>query len=133
MLGVSWNSLITETDDRDATYFLIYQLSVIQRAVEELHAYLRRKAKEISEVERALRRSGEFNHRQLALLSDAVRSGDHTYTIRSHAGSHSVTEETARQDLLQLHEQGLLNLRRIRRRFVFSPAADLPERLSGSA
>jgi Fic family protein len=118
--------LLTETDERDTTYFVIYQLSVIQRAVEELHAYLRRKTKEVSEVERALRRSGEFNHRQLALLSDAVRNGERTYTIRSHAGSHNVTEETARQDLLQLHDQGLLNLRRVRRRFVFSPADDLP-------
>jgi Fic family protein len=30
--------MLTETDDGDTTYFILYQLSVIERAVEELHA-----------------------------------------------------------------------------------------------
>src|SRR6266545_4052340 len=45
--------LLTETDEGDTTYFLLYQLEVIKRAVEQLHVYLRKKAKEVSDLERA--------------------------------------------------------------------------------
>lgn len=122
--------LLTETDERDATYFLIYNLHVMERAVKEMHAYLRRKTREVSEIERAIKSSAEFNHRQLALLSNALRSGDRSYTFRSHAGSHNVTHETSRRDLQRLAEQGLLTSRRAGRRIVFSPPADLAERLA---
>jgi Fic family protein len=125
--------LLTETDDGDTTYFLLYQLEVIKRAVEDLHTYLRRKVKEVAEVERAIRRSAEFNHRQLALLSNAIRNPEQVYTFRSHAASHNVTHETARRDLLQLVEQGLLQRRSIRRLALFRPVADLPRRLSEPA
>lgn len=122
--------LYTETDSGDTTYFLIYQLGVMRRAVEELHDYLRKKAKEITEVERAIKRSFEYNHRQLALLSDAIRNPEHVYTFVSHAASHNVTDETGRRDILQLAEQGLLLRSRVRRKAVFSPAPDLQTRLT---
>jgi Fic family protein len=122
--------LLTETDERDTTYFLIYQLEVIRHAVEELHTYLRRKAREISEVERAIKRSADFNYRQLALLGNAIRNPDQVYTFNSHAMSHNVTHETARRDLLQLLDQGLLLRRNVRRRAVFQPAPALPKRLT---
>jgi Fic family protein len=125
--------LLTETDDRDITYFLIYQLGVMRRAVEELHAYLRRKTEEVSEVEQLIRRSADFNHRQLALLSDAIRNPEQTYTFRSHSISHNVTHETGRKDLLQLHEQGLLDRRLVGKRHVFRPAGDLPAKLKQAA
>src|SRR5207237_1228141 len=46
--------LLTETDDGDTTYFIHFQLSVIKRAVEELHTYLRRKMREVKKVQSAL-------------------------------------------------------------------------------
>lgn len=121
--------LLTESDDGDTTYFILYQLEVIKRAVAELHSYLRRKVKEVQEVERALRTSAEFNHRQLALLTDAVRNPTAAYGFHSHAASHNVTHETARGDLLHLMRKGFLERRRSGRRYVFSPAPGLPERL----
>ena len=44
--------LLTETDEGDTTYFLIHQLGVIERAIDELHKYLRRKVAEVRDVER---------------------------------------------------------------------------------
>ena len=122
--------VLTETDEGDTTYFLLYQLDVIKRAVEDLHVYLRRKVKEVAEVERAIKRSADFNHRQLALLSNAMRNPEQMYTFQSHAGSHNVVHETARRDLLQLVDQGLLDRRSIRRLAVFRPPPDLRERLT---
>jgi Fic family protein len=121
--------VFTETDDRDATYFLLYQLGVIKRAVEELHRYLRAKVAEVQAIERLIKGSAEFNHRQLALLTHALRDGGHRYTMRSHAASHGVTEETARSDLLALVERGLLERRRSGKQHVFSPARDLAAQL----
>jgi Fic family protein len=90
---------------------------------------LRRKVKEVKDVEQLMKGTSEFNHRQLALLGHALRTPDHGYTFQSHAVSHGVTHETARNDLLPLVERGLLERRRSGRRHVFTPAAGLPERL----
>ena len=118
--------LLTETDDRDTTYFLLYQLKVLQKAVQELHGYLDQKVKEVRDVERLTRSSTDFNHRQLALLGHALRSSPaQRYTLTSHAASHSVTHETARNDLLALVEKGLLERARVGRRHVFSAAPNL--------
>ncbi|HEX4345326.1 MAG TPA: Fic family protein [Solirubrobacteraceae bacterium] len=121
--------VLTETDERDTTYFIVYQLEVIERAIVELHAYLDRKVGEVRDVERLLTGSANFNRRQLALLGDAVRSPHRVYTFRSHALSHGVTHETARNDLLPLVAKGLLERRRAGQRHEFLPVPDLTRRL----
>lgn len=122
--------LFTETDDGDTTYFILYQLAVIRRAIEELHEYLRRKVREIRRFEDSIRSYDDFNHRQLALLSDAVRHPTRRYTFKSHARSHKVTRQTARTDLLQLTRRGLFERNRSGREYVFEPVSDLQERLT---
>ncbi|HET7571612.1 MAG TPA: Fic family protein [Gaiellaceae bacterium] len=122
--------LLTETDERDATYFLLFQLEVVKRAVEELDTYFRRKVAEIRKVERALRGAESFNRRQLTLLSDAARNPDHHYTYATHARIHRVTHETARTDLTQLWQHELLVRRRVGRRHTYAVPADLAERLA---
>jgi len=122
--------LLTETDERDLTYFLLYQLEVIVRAIDELDGYLARKASEIRAVERLIDRRVGFNHRQVALLSDALRHGERSYTLRGHAAAHAVTHETARTDLGRLEARGLLERRSAGgRQYVFVSPADLAERL----
>lgn len=117
--------LLTETDDGDTTYFLLHQLKTIKRAVEELHVYLSRKADEIRDVERLIEGSDGLNHRQLALLGNALRHPDSVYSYQSHAGDHRVTHETARNDLLDLERRSLLMRRKAGRRYVFSAVPDL--------
>lgn len=124
--------LETETDEGDTTYFLLYQLQVIERAIKEMHAYLSRKISEVKEVEALIHGSDGFNHRQLALLSDALRHPDHSYSFGGHAEIHRVTHETARSDLSRLADRRLLARRTVGREYVFEPAADLPKRLRES-
>lgn len=121
--------LHTETDERDTTYFIVYQLGVIQRAIEELHDYLRQKIGEVREIEALLKDSGQYNHRQLALLANALRRPDATYTLLGHAATHTVTHETARADLMPLVAAELLRRRRQGRRHTFVPPPDLADRL----
>lgn len=124
--------LETETDEGDVTYFLIHQLKTIERAIDELHAYLARKAAEIREVETLLHGSDGFNHRQLALLSDALRHPDRSFSFGIHAEANRVTHETSRSDLSQLVDRGLLIRRKVGREYIFEPAPDLPKRLKES-
>lgn len=67
----------SEWDDNDLTYFMLYQLSIIVRAIDELHSYLARKMREVRKVEHLLR-SVSLSHRQLALLGHALRHPDAT-------------------------------------------------------
>lgn len=124
--------LETETDGGDTTYFLIHQLKVIERAIDDLHLYLERKTAEVRDVERLLDGASYLNGRQLALLTDAVRDPSAAYSYDSHAKSHRVSHETARSDLRGLQERNLLVKRRAGRQHRFEPAPDLPKLLKES-
>lgn len=121
--------LLTESDDGDTTYFLSHQLAVIEKAIDALHRYLRRKVAEVRDVERLLRGTGGFNHRQTDLLSGALRDPDRISTFTSHAQAHGVTHETARTDLRSLADRGLLDAERAGKTYNFRPAAGLAEKL----
>jgi Fic family protein len=125
--------LHTETDSNDTTYFIIHQLGIIERAIAALYEYLGRKAAEQRSAENLLRRStvlsAELNHRQVALLSHALRHPGHDYTVESHRRSHRVTVQTARMDLLRLAERGLLEQHKRGRAFIFSAPYNLRERI----
>ncbi len=121
-----------ETDEGDTTYFLIHQLDVIEKAIDDLHLYLQRKTAEVRDIERLLQDTVYLNGRQLALLTDAVRNPESSYSFDSHAKSHRVSHETARSDLRGLERRGLLVKRRAGRQHRFGPAPNLPERLKES-
>lgn len=121
--------IYTETDERDITYFALYQLRVILRSIDDLRDYLQRKMQEKREIERMLRRS-DLNHRQIALISHALRHLDADYTFRSHQRSHGVVYQSARSDLLDLDERGLLERTQIGKTYHFRPVSNLADRLT---
>ncbi|MFV1980522.1 MAG: Fic family protein [Rhodothermia bacterium] len=121
--------LYTETDDNDVTYFLLSQLAVICRAIDELFEYLERKTYEIRTTTRLLRTRAGLNHRQISLLTHALKHPGMRYTIASHRRSHDVTYQTSRTDLLDLEGRGLLHRSRSGRAFVFTPHEDLGNRI----
>ncbi len=129
--------LYTETDENDTTYFILYQLRVFLRAIEDLHAYLARKAAEMRQTEQALREAAAFretlNDRQLALMANAIKHPEARFTIDSHRRSHGVSYETARTDLRSLAGQGLLTERKRGRAFVYTPAEDVATRIGKAA
>lgn len=122
----------TETDGGDVTYFLIHHLDVVRRALDELHAYLAERVDAVRGIESVLRADSQLNHRQVALLSHALRHEDTAYTFAEHASIHHVTHETARNDLRLLVDRGLLTERREGRRIRFRTVPDIRDRL-GSA
>lgn len=122
--------LYTETDGNDLTYFVLYHLEVIRSAITELHEYVAEKTRAIRRIEDLIKVSPGFNHRQLALLSHALRHPDTNYTVRSHQTSHNVVHQTARGDLYDLAKRGLLVQTKIGRTYVFRPEKDFEQRLA---
>lgn len=123
--------LLTETDENDLTYFILYHLDVIGRSIESLNRYIQRKAGELSSIETALKGVRKFNHRQRALLAHAIRHPGYRYTIEGHRGSHNVVYQTARADLLALANQGLFEGFKVGKTWYFEPVSDLETRLRG--
>lgn len=123
--------LYTETDDNDLTYFLLYHLDLIRKAIDALREYLAMKQAEVRAAERLLRADEDLNHRQLVLLSDALRHPDADYTLAEHQASHNVVYETARTDLFDLRDKGFLVARKRGRTYHFFPAEGLEGRLRG--
>lgn len=116
----------TEQDDGDLTYFLIYHLEVIRRALVALDDYLHKKSLELQRARALLAGGpGAFNHRQVALLQSATRNPSNYYTAESHMNYHGVSKQTARNDLYALESRGLLQRNKIGREFAWVPMPDM--------
>jgi len=129
--------LYTETDDNDATYFIIHQLEVIRKAIQDLHVYLEKKTKDIEEAQETLRNAkhlgGKLNFRQLAILRHALKNPRFIYNINEHRNSHGISYETARKDLLYMSDKlNLLSKLKEGRTFIFISPSDLEERIKKS-
>lgn len=123
--------LYSETDENDLTYFIVHQLKVITSSIADLEKYLHEKIEQVRALERQLKSARQFNHRQLALLSHAIRGHSDGYTFRSHQTSHNVAYATARADLLDLEERGLLFQGNKRgKAAMFYPIEDLSKKIS---
>jgi len=121
--------LYTETDDGDLTYFVLHQIDVIRRSIRALEEYVEKKDQDLRQVEETLRGSSELNHRQLRLLGHAVRHPGHQYTVPSHQNSHRVVPNTARADLDELAEMGLLLKSKEGRRNVYIAPGNIGKRI----
>ena len=121
--------LYTETDDNDLTYFIVAQAKVIQKAIEELHAYIDRKSLELQQLESQIRALDLFNHRQVELIRHALKYPYDHYTIESHRKSHNVVYQTARTDLLDLEKRGVIEKTMIGKKMAFNTSKDLAAKL----
>lgn len=127
--------LYTETDDNDLTYFVLHQLDVVVRSADAVKAHVLRKGREMRQAKALLAPNAELNHRQIALLTGALKRPGRTYTVASHATSHGVSILTSRKDLVSLEERGFLQSRRLNRQgraLAFTAPSDLGDRLRPS-
>ena len=125
--------LHTETDHNDLTYFILYNLSVFKRSIDDLHSFIDNRGKELRELDQRLRGTVGLNHRQRELIRHALRHPGFAYTIEAHRASHGVVPMTARTDLLDLESRGLLRKRKVGRAWIFTPVEDLERLLQREA
>ncbi len=126
--------LYTETDGNDLTYFILYQLEIIKKAISELHEYLGEKMQGIKSAqdllygEKKLRK--KLNIRQVALLKHALSHPNYIYSINEYQSSYGIAYETARKDLMQMSDVfSFLKKLKDGRTFVFISPPDLKERI----
>lgn len=75
----------------------------------------------------------DLNHRQLAVLNDALRHPGARLTIEGHRTLTGVVYQTARTDLLGLVALGYLEQLKQGKKLYFAPVDDLARRLKPPA
>lgn len=125
--------LHTESDESDATYFVSHQLDVLLKAIEGVHGYIERKQREQHEAHSLLRPGSKLgkllNHRQRALLLNALKHPDKAFTIAVHQGTHAIAYDTARSDLHGLVKAKLMRQQKRGKAHVFVARHDLAGKL----
>lgn len=124
--------LYSEMDGNDATYFIVYNLKALHKAVEILNDYIARKQKEKKNAHNLSSKYPSLNIRQRTLLASAIEKPNEIYAIETHANIHGVTYQTARTDLLGLKELGLLTMKKAGKRFLFSASTELLRQIGAS-
>lgn len=97
--------LYTETDNFDLTYFIVYQLRIIERAVNEFLAYIEKKRRDFYDLMVWLEDTGiqkQLNYRQGHLLKKALSNPGRSFTVNEVKHDYGVSEGTARSDLERL-------------------------------
>lgn len=125
--------LRTESDENDLTYFVDHQLDVLLQAIDLLYRYIDERMSEQAEIRHLLeleqRRSDGLNARQLGLMRHALRHAGYTYTIAEHQGVHGIVYQTARTDLLDLVDRGMMVQQKVGRSYGFHVSEDLAHRM----
>jgi Fic family protein len=88
-----------ESDEGDLTYFILYKLDVIHRALKEFEKHVQHEEHRLERAKSLVRLSKSFNIRQRLLLEHALRHPDTRYTVKSHATSNDISLPSARKDL----------------------------------
>ncbi len=102
---------------------------MVQAGVDELLAFIARRVDETGAIRSLLRDHRGLNHRQKELLRHALKHPRYPYSIEGHRRSHNVAYATARADLLDLADRGLLDREKEGRRYVFVAPKDLRGRI----
>jgi Fic family protein len=125
--------LYTESDDGDVTYFLSHQLDVLLKAIDGVHGYMARKQRAQNEAESLLKPGSRLarllNHRQRAVLLNALKHPGKHFTIAVHQQTHDIAYDTARSDLLGLVSAKLMQQYKQSKTLLFVARPDLPDKL----
>lgn len=99
--------LQSEADGNDIGYFITYHLNALEKAFDELKAYIERKtAQKRDEVQ--LLKIGGITRRQASILHLFIKDADLIVTAKDISGRMLVTQPTAKKDLSELVQSGLL-------------------------
>lgn len=111
--------LYTETDENDLTYFINYNLSAIEKALEELEEYIVRKKMEQTEALQLIETSEDLNLRQVDILKTLLNESDRMFSIAEIVGKYNVAYDTARRDMQFLSDIGHIEKLKVRNKLMY--------------
>ena len=111
--------LYTEYDDMDLTYFILYNITCLNEALQDLFTYLEEKQTEQLNTTLLIKTIKEISPRQAKVLSYLTEHSDEYFTIREIKETFDVVYQTARTDLLHLTDLGYLNKEKRGNTFMF--------------
>lgn len=98
--------LLSETDDDDITYFILYNLRMISEAMDVFDSYLRKKMKEHEDSKKGLEQYG-LSFRQSQIVKDMMRDGEPVSQYELSV-KYQTSVPTIRRDLIKLMDAGLV-------------------------
>ncbi|MCD4703566.1 MAG: Fic family protein [Methanosarcinaceae archaeon] len=111
--------IYTELDDNDVTYFINYQLETMDKAFNSLKEYISMKIQE-KDLLYDFKKIPQINERKSYILKWLSEDPKMTFTIKEIENRLSVVYQTARNDILDLEELGLLKRNKSdKKKFVF--------------
>ncbi|MCR4324207.1 MAG: Fic family protein [Candidatus Curtissbacteria bacterium] len=113
--------LHSEYDEEDLTYFLIYKLKVIYRAIDEFIEYLNKKIEEENSLKLFASHLSELNERQVGLLHYFYKNPGKVTDVAIHQTKNLIVQQTASDDLKNLVKQGYLTRMKKGHKFVYVP------------
>jgi Fic family protein len=120
--------LYTETDGYDLTYFIVYNLECIIRALSDLKAHIKRKASEKKDIINLMRNT-RWNNRQITVLQEIIKDQNQSFSVRALETWFGISNQTARNDLSALVEANLLEERKSGRKILYHPVPDVIDRI----
>lgn len=100
--------LYTEYDQLDLTYFILYQIDTMNKALTDLIHYIEEKQEYQKKAQELIKTRKDLNPRQAEILSEMMETPNQVYTIFQIAKRSNVVYQTARTDLMHLEEQGYI-------------------------
>ena len=122
--GLSY--LYTETDDNDLTYFINYNLSAIEEALQDMQAYIARKQEEQDDAMGLLKKIKKINLRQAEILKEFIKKPEKGFVITEIVNTYNVAYDTARNDLLYLAKLGYIEQIKVQKKFIFRYVNKIP-------
>ena len=98
--------LLSETDDDDITYFILYNLRMISEAMDVFDSYLRKKLKEQEDSKKELEQY-DLSFRQSQIVKDMMRDGEPVSQYELSV-KYQTSVPTIRRDLIKLMDVGLV-------------------------
>ncbi|NOU16296.1 MAG: Fic family protein [Bacteroidales bacterium] len=99
--------LYSEVDENDLTYFINYKMKTMQLAYQSLREYIQRKINEKKQVINFQKIKG-VNERQSHILKWIYEEPDLLFSVKEIENRFSVSNQTARTDLMELEKRGYL-------------------------
>ncbi|WP_406661879.1 Fic family protein [Methanolobus sp. ZRKC3] len=98
--------LFTESDENDLTYFINYNLSTIENALEDLEEYINFKKQEQNETMQIIEASENLNLRQAEIVKSLLKEPERYFPIAEMKSKYNVAYDTARNDMQYLTQLG---------------------------